>query len=151
MRIAYGVSAMPDKFEREIEEILAKLDDDLPADGKGTTRSPISLTQKRAQKARAQRMRTAGPNPFAKLNPTTLLFAGAGMVFGGLIASGVWSPAIWVAFAGVVVFIGAFFWSFKKSDRATPATARAQGTFWRDRYINDRSGDGGIKDRFRRK
>ena len=30
-------------------------------------------------------------------------------------------------------------------------TARAQGTFWRDRYINDRSGDGGIKDRFRRK
>ena len=32
MRIAYGVMAMPDKFEREIEEILAKLDDDLPAD-----------------------------------------------------------------------------------------------------------------------
>ena len=141
---------MPDKFEREIEEILAKLDEDLPAEGNGVGRSPISLSQKRAQKAKAQRVRTARPNPLAKLNPTTLLFAGAGMVFGGLIVSGVWSPAIWVAFAGVVVFIGAFFWSFKKSNRSAAPAGRSQGTFWRDRYIDDRP-DSDIKGRFRRK
>jgi hypothetical protein len=139
---------MADKFEREIEEILAKLDDE-----PGAARSPISISQKRQQKAKAQRVRTARPNPLASISPTTLLFAGAGVMFGGLLLSSVWSPAIWGALFGVFLFIGAFFWSFRRTNRggsAAPAS-RSQGTFWRDRYINDRPQDGGIKDRFRRK
>lgn len=143
---------MPDKFEREIEEILAKLDDDkAPGAGKPGS-SPISITQKRQQKAKAQRVRTARPNPLTSISPTTLLFAGAGLVFGGLIVSTFVGPAIWAAFAGVVLFIGAFFLSFRKTNRAaSPAPSRSQGTFWRDRYINDQPDGGGIKGRFRRK
>ena len=93
---------MSDKFEREIEEILAKLDDELPAPDPASARPPISLQQKRQQKAKAQRVRTSRPNPLANLSPTTLLFAGAGIMFGGLIVSGFWGPAIWASLAGIV-------------------------------------------------
>src|SRR5262245_39081843 len=98
---------MADKFEREIEEILAKLDDELPAGDATGGRAPISISQKRQQKAKAQRVRTARPNPLNSISPTTLLFAGAGVMFGGLLASAVWDPAIWLALTGVFLFIGA--------------------------------------------
>ncbi|MGE0600257.1 MAG: hypothetical protein AB7J35_13995 [Dehalococcoidia bacterium] len=140
---------MADKFEREIEEILAKLDDTAPTGSAGN--SPISISQKRKQKAKAQRVRTSRPNPFASITPTTLLFTGAGLVFGGLIVSGAWAPAIWIAFAGVVLFIGAFVWSFRKTNRGATPAPRSGGTYWRDRYIDDTPHDGGIKGRFRRK
>jgi hypothetical protein len=124
---------MADKFEREIEEILAKLDDDLPpANGE---RSPISIAQKRQQKAKAQRIRTQRPNPLAGLTPTHLLFSGAGIMFGGLILSSFWGPLIWAAFAGVLLFIGAFFWSFRRTNRPATGTPKAKGYYWRDRYI----------------
>ncbi len=140
---------MADKFEREIEEILAKLDDGAPSGSSGN--SPISISQKRKQKAKAQRVRTSRPNPLPSITPTTLLFSGAGLVFGGLIVSGAWPPAIWVAFAGVVLFIGAFAWSFKKSNREVTTVNKSRGTYWRDRIIDDTPQDGGIKGRFRRK
>jgi hypothetical protein len=146
---------MPDKFEREIEEILAKLDDEPGKAGASGDRSPISLSQKRQQKAKARRVRTARPNPFAGVTPTALLFTGAGVMFGGLILSSFWDPAIWAAVAGIALFIGAFFWSFRKTRRSAPPVSygrtQAGGTFWRDRYIDDRPQDGGIKGRFRRK
>ncbi len=144
---------MADKFEREIEEILAKLDDDLPPGPASGARAPISISEKRNQKAKAKRVRTARPNPLAKVTPTHLLFGGAGVMFIGLIASNFWGPAIWASFAGVVLFIGAFAWSFRKTKRSggggTTASPRSGGTFWRDRYIDDRpTGEG--KSRFRR-
>ena len=141
---------MADKFEREIEEILAKLDDELPAGDPRGSRAPISISQKRQQKAKAQRVRTSRPNPLNSISPTTLLFAGAGVMFGGLLVSAVWGPAIWLALTGVFLFIGAFLWSFRRSRPASSAPSRPQGTYWRDRYIDDRPQDG-IKDRFRRK
>lgn len=147
---------MPDKFEREIEEILAKLDDELPAEPgvkrSGPTTTPISLAKKRQQKAKAERVRTSRPNPLSDLNPTNLLFAGAGIMFGGLIVSGFWGPAIWASLAGIVLFIGAFFWSFRRSSRPSGTPSR-QGHYWRDRWIDDTpsGGSSGIKGRFRRK
>ena len=126
---------MADKFEREIEEILAKLDDELPPSAPGE-RSPISIAQKRQQKAKAERVRTRRPSPLAGLAPTHLLFSGAGVMFGGLILSNFWGPAIWAAFAGVLLFIGAFFWSFRKTTRPAGSSApQAKGYYWRDRYI----------------
>ena len=124
---------MADKFEREIEEILAKLDDELPP---GPERSPISIAQKRQQKAKAERVRTPRPSPLANVTPTSLLFAGAGIMFGGLIVSNFWGPAIWFALAGIVIFFGAFFWSFRRQNRAGSAAAGGpRGVYWRDRYI----------------
>lgn len=142
---------MADKFEREIEEILAKLDDELPP---GPERSPISIAQKRQQKAKAERVRAPRANPLAGLSPTTLLFAGAGIMFGGLVVSSFWGPAIWLALGGIVIFFGAFFWSFRKQGRPGGASA-PRGVYWRDRYIeygpaNPTSGQR-IKGWFRRK
>jgi len=144
--MAYGVY-VADKFEREIEEILAKLDEELPP---APGRQPISLAAKRTQKAKAKRVRTARPNPLAGLTPTHLLFTGAGVMFLGLLLSGFWGPAIWLSFAGVVLFIGAFLWSFRRT-RRTSAPPRSGGTFWRDRYIDDSPGGGESKGRFRRR
>lgn len=140
---------MTDKFEREIEEILAKLDDGAPAGSAGNP--PISISQKRKQKAKAERVRTARANPLPSISPTTLLFTGAGLVFGGLLVSGAWAPAIWIAFAGVVVFIAAFVWSFKRTNSGTATALKSSGTYWRDRYIDDTKHDGGVTGRFRRK
>ncbi len=144
---------MADKFEREIEEILAKLDDELPADGSAPVRSPISISQKRQQKAKAQRVRTARPNPLNNLTPTTLLFSGAGIMFGGLIVSGFWGPAIWLSLAGIVLFLGAFLWSFRRSPRPGGGTPSRQGHYWRDRWIDDTptSSSSGVKGWFRKK
>lgn len=148
--IAYGVGAMADKFEREIEEILAKLDSQLPEN----ERSPISIAAKRQQRAKAQRARAPRTGSLPGLTPTNLLFAGAGIMFAGLILSNFWSPAIWASFAGVVLFVGAFLWSFRRSNRGGTAT-QPQGHYWRDRYIEYQPGShlagGRIKNWFRRK
>ena len=143
---------MPDKFEREIEEILAKLDDELPAPESGVARPPISIQEKRQQKAKAQRVRARRPNPLANVSPTTLLFAGAGIMFGGLIVSGFWGPAIWASLAGIALFIAAFLWSFRRAPRASSGggTSR-QGHYWRDRWIDDAPPPSGVKGWFRKK
>ena len=143
---------MPDKFEREIEEILAKLDDELPAGETGGARPPISLQQKRQQKAKAQRVRASRPNPLNNISPTTLLFAGAGIMFGGLIVSGFWGPAIWASLAGIVLFLGAFVWSFRRAPRTTASAGGSrQGHYWRDRWIDDAPPPSGVKGWFRKK
>lgn len=151
------LGSMADKFEREIEEILAKLDDELPTNvGPGQdcpARSPISLTQKRKQKAKADRVRTKRTNPLPQLSPTNLLFAGAGVMFAGLIVSGFWGPAIWASLAGIVLFIAAFFWSFRRT-AGGGGTPSSQGHFWRGRWIDDTqpgATTSGVKSWFRRK
>lgn len=143
---------MADKFEREIEEILAKLDDKLPTPA--DEKSPISLTSRRKAKAKAERTRAPRTNPLSRINPTTLLFAGAGIMFGGLILSSFWSPLIWASMSGVVLFVGAFLWSLRRTPRTTGAAA-PKGVYWRDRYIEygppGSSGGSRIKNWFRRK
>ena len=138
---------MADKFEREIEEILAKLDDKLPPPAE--ERSPISLASRRKGKGKAPRA-----NPPAWLTPTALLFAGAGIMFGGLLLSSFWAPLIWASLSGVVLFVAAFFWSFRRTPRAGRA-ASPRGAYWRDRYIEygpqTTTGGSRIKNWFRRK
>jgi hypothetical protein len=141
---------MPDKFEREIEEILAKLDDQLPPD-KGAERSPISIAQRRQQKARARKVSNPRANPLAGLTPTTLLFTGAGVMFAGLIISNFWGPAIWLSFAGIVMFIGAFLWSFRRTNRPAAGPSAGGGHYWRDRYIDDSQRAAGVKGWFRKR
>ncbi|MBI5947490.1 MAG: hypothetical protein HY875_05085 [Chloroflexi bacterium] len=136
---------MADRVEREIEEILAKLDGDAPP-AKQDGRAPISLASRRKR-----RPRLALTLPSIHLSPAGLLFAGAGIMLLGLVAASFWSPAIWLSFAGVVVFLGAFVSSFFRAPSAKP---QPKGVFWRDRYIEyapaSESAFDRLKKRFRR-
>lgn len=145
---------MADRVEREIEEILARLDKDLPADKGGSTpdRQPISITS--ARDVRAQRAKpVAQPRrlPFA-LEPSTLLMAGAAIMVGGFILSAlIASSLIWLSFAGVIVFMAAFVWSFFRNKPATPETYAPGKVFWRDRYIDAHPNGPSTTDKIRRR
>ena len=156
---------MPDKMEREIEEILARLDKDSPRPQEPAP--PISIMARRKKApGRAERMRQGGTGLgsnlgsrlgdglLGRISPTTLLFAGAGVMVGGLILSNVWQPLIWASFAGVVLFLGAFLWSCKRTPRASGGGAAApapKGHYWRDRYIEYDATDSGAMTRLKRR
>lgn len=143
---------MADRIEREIEEILAKLDQDGPL---AQDKAPVSILSARNKRKTAPKPpRQPRTNLVDALNPTMLLFAGAGLVVGGLILSNAWPPLIWASFAGVVLFLGAFILSFFRSKPVGPAAA-PKGVYWRDRYIEyeppaQQSAWGRLKRRFRR-
>ncbi len=140
---------MADRMEREIEEILSKLDVDAPKQD----RTPISIMA-RKKKPRAA---TTVPSRAARWrpapSPAVLLLVGAGVMIAGLVLSNVWGPLIWMAFAGVLVFLGAFVLSFRKSSPQDSAAA-PRGHYWRDRYIEYDTSDhdlfAKLKRRFRR-
>ena len=120
---------MADRVEREIEEILAKLDSDPKASAKRPV--PISSKRPRAQSPAKRVRRPFAPN----FDTTTLLFLGAGIMVAGLLLASFWSPLIWASFAGVVIFLGAFIMSFFRSGRSTSGGPATRGHYWRDRYI----------------
>lgn len=142
---------MADRIEREIEEILAKLDQDGPL---GQEKTPVSiLSARNKRKTSAPGPKRPRRNPLDRVNPTTFLFLGAALVVGGLILSNFWAPLIWASFAGVVIFLGAFVGSFFRS--GSPAAGqRPGGVYWRDRYIEYESPNPStwarVKRRFRR-
>ncbi|MBI2765348.1 MAG: hypothetical protein HYX53_05465 [Chloroflexi bacterium] len=140
---------MPDRIEREIEEILAKLDEEPP---KGSERKPISIiAHKDKRRAPGLPKRAPGPPLSQRITPTTLLFAGAATVIGGLVLSNFWSPLIWASFAGVVLFLGAFVWSFTRTSRPGGGAAAPRGHYWRDRYIEYEPSGPSTWDRLRRR
>jgi len=121
---------------------MARLDSDLPRDGAGTAppaeRKPISISNVREQRAKQQKR--SMPRRNLPIEPATLLFGGAGIMVGGLILSMFYSPLLWLAFAGVVLFIAAFVWSIFRQAPERPVSGgppRQGGkVFWRDRYID---------------
>ncbi len=136
---------MADRVEREIEEILAKLDGELPP-AKQPGRAPVSIVSRRRRRPRA-----AFKVPRPRVSPAGLLFAGAGIMLFGLVGASFWPPAIWLSFAGVIVFLGAFVSSFFRTPAERP---QPKGVFWRDRYIEyapaNESAFARLKKRFRR-
>ena len=141
---------MADRMEREIEEILSKLDVDAPKQD----RTPISIMA-RKKKPRAATTSTARAvrwRPSA--SPAVLLLVGAGVMIAGLVLSNVWGPLIWMAFAGVLVFLGAFVLSFRRSSPQQGSATAPRGHYWRDRYIEYDTSEhdlvSRIKRRFRR-
>jgi hypothetical protein len=136
---------MADRIEREIEELLAKLETELPEDG----RQPISLEERR----RAREPRRSLPRPqLSGINPASLLLIGAAIMIAGLFLAMFWSPLIWVSFIGVVTFMAAFFLSFR-SRPAGSRGSRSRGAYWRDRYIeyDPPPGGGRFRNPFRRR
>ena len=120
---------MADRMEREIEEILSKLDVDAPKQD----RTPISIMARKKKSPPAPRLKSRLRVHTPQVSPALLLLAGAGVMVAGLILSNVWGPLIWMAFAGVIIFLGAFALSFRKS--APQGAAAPRGHYWRDRYI----------------
>ena len=105
--------------------------------------------RKRAPKPAVRASHRAG-SPLDRVNPTTLLFAGAGIMVAGLVLSGFYSPFIWASFAGIVVFLAAFLWSFRRTPRSSGGSASApRGHFWRDRYIEYTPAAPSLADRIR--
>ena len=135
---------MADRIEREIEEILERLDNELPGGALPDEKKPISIMQRRQQATKKQAAgapRAPRRNPLSGITPAHLLFTGAALTVGGFLLSGAMGGLIWLSMAGVVLFIAAFIWSLT---RTTPAAAGASGSsnyappkgvFWRDRYI----------------
>ena len=123
---------MADRIEREINEILAKLDE-LPPEPAPMERAPISIAEHRERKSATDaRSRLALKLP--RVNSTMALLTGAGAVIGGLLLSNLWSPLLWVAFAGVVIFLSGFVAALVQTPRPGKQ-APPGGHFWRDRYI----------------
>jgi len=139
---------MVDRMEREIEEILSKLDVDAPKQD----RTPISIMA-RKKKPRAASSIPSRAARWPSPSPAVLLLLGAGVMIAGLVLSNVWGPLIWMAFAGVLVFLAAFVLSFRKSSPQGSAAA-PRGHYWRDRYIEYDASDhdlvSKLKRRFRR-
>lgn len=130
-----------DRIEKEIEEILAKLEvGEEEEDSSSGKREPISFEQRRKSrqpKTPPRRSRTIS-TPSLPITPATLLFAGAGTMIGGLILATFWSPLIWLSFAGVLLFILAFGLSFvrRSPGGAGMGAGRApKEKYWRGRYI----------------
>ncbi len=148
---------MPDRVEREIEEILSKLENSGgggPAPKPAPGREPIPLKPRR-KPSMASRI-VGGIPAMPNVTPATLLFAGAGIMLGGLVLSAVADAMIWVAFAGVVIFLGAFIWAFLRRTSPGPASTgnvgSSNGAYWRDRYIEyePRANEAGSVERFKR-
>jgi hypothetical protein len=151
-RIAYCYAglgrAMADRIEREINEILEKLES-LPEDGLPPERRPISIAEHRERRPEPPKPPARRRLPAIPLNPTHALVGGAGTVVGGLILSNLWAPLIWAAFAGVAVFLGGFVAAFFRRPR--PKAEQRDGVYWRDRYIRYETPPSTPWTRFRRR
>lgn len=138
---------MADRVEREIEEILAKLDHET-GNGGDAPREPIQFRARRKEPV-TSRMSSALPS--FHLTPAALLFGGAGIMFIGLIGATFAGPMIWVAFAGVVLFLAAFVWSLtRRTTAGGTGGGRPKGVYWRDRYIEYGPEQPGSIERFKR-
>ncbi len=139
---------MPDRIDREIEEILARLGEDSPKRGE----EPISLDERRRQKKAPVASRAVAALGLSLSGPTpaSMLFTGAGVMVVGLILSAIWGTLIWVAFAGVVLFVAAFIWSFVRPRRAGVQKPAARGARWRGRYVEYEPAPPGLLARIKR-
>lgn len=154
---------MADRVEREIEEILARLDKELPAEPVGVApeRKPISISSARDVRAQKAKVTASSPARSSRINlpfePPTLLFAGAGIMIAGLILStAIASAFIWLSFGGVLLFLAAFGWSFfrtKPENKGNDVyySSEPGKVFWRDRYIDARPGGTSTTDKIRRR
>ncbi len=147
---------MPDRIEREIEEILSRLNDDEepPSDGE---RKPIPIESRRRAQPRTSLGSRLGaafslPSiPTGRMTPTSLLFTGAGVMIVGFILAAIWGALIWLSFAGVALFAAAFIWSFVRSPRRGGGSAQpSKGAYWRGRYVQYEPAAPGMLSRLKR-
>ena len=147
---------MPDRIDREIEEILERLGEEPPKRGEkppSRDEEPISLDDRRKRRRAPLSSRATAAVGISLRGPTpaSMLFTGAGVMVAGLILSAIWGALIWLAFAGVLLFMAAFVWSFVRPRRAgVRSQPAAKGAHWRGRYVEYEPPPPGVLARIRR-
>ena len=146
---------MADRIEREIEEILRKLDVDEDAASKtppkkGAGKPPIPISSRRRSQPRvSDRLGSAFSLPSIPFTPSSMIIAGAALTLAGFVLTGLSGALIWVSVAGIVLFIAGFLLSFVRR----PVSARPGSSpkpRWRGREIEYANDDAGPLTRLRR-
>lgn len=144
---------MADRIEREIEEILERLEKKgkapaRPQPPSGAGKDPIAFTPRRRRRPLASRIASAFSGNVADLTPANLLFVGAGVMIIGFVLATFWEPFIWLSLAGVGIFLFAFVWSFfRRPGRPVGAPPER---YWRGQRIDYDAPHPGPITRFKR-
>ncbi|GAB4326448.1 MAG: hypothetical protein Kow0010_09520 [Dehalococcoidia bacterium] len=143
---------MADRIEREIEEILERLEKKgnapaRPQPPSGTGKDPIVFPPRRRRRSIASRIASGFTGNVTGLTPANLLFVGAGVMIVGFVLATFWEPLIWLSLAGVGTFLFAFVWSFfRRPGRPAGAPER----YWRGQRIDYDTPHAGPITRFKR-
>ena len=121
---------MSDKLERDVEEVLAGIED---FDWRRRERRPGPL--RRALQRFGQRT----SQRLARLSPGHLMLVGSLLVIASFILPG--QVRVWAIILGVVLFLIGIVWSARGGGRGGKREARGgepttRGGYWRDRYIS---------------
>lgn len=117
---------MPDRLEREIEEVLDKIED---FEWHRRKRRPSGRLRVVAGLLRTRLASIVAARP-ARIVPGHLLLAGFLALIVGLVL-GTDGIGTWLIIGGVAAFGLGLLWSMRRGQRTRPA----RGVYWRQRYI----------------
>jgi hypothetical protein len=122
---------MPNRVEREIEEILSKLEHPGPG------RQPVRLRRTWRSRLRGFTRRLPAPRiSFASLNAGAMMLWGIGLILLALVLSRVAGDLTrWLVIAGLVLFFGSFVLGFLYRDAGG---ARGRDAYWRGQRFDRR-------------
>lgn len=133
---------MPDYYQKEIEDILRKAEEDAPL--------PLPQSKQSLRSLIWQYVRQSLSGSGWSITPGRLMLAAVSILLAALVLRfmlpGVVGPLAWV---GLIIFIIAYGMFFV----GKPANRNAGGKMWRGRYIDDEPNEGGqsLLDRIRRR
>lgn len=124
---------MPDRIQREVEELLARLD----------TFPPKKPLWKRVRDSvSALPGRFAGAIRLSALSAGHVLLIGIALIVGTWVLIPGWDLARWLIAGGIVLFIGAFIFSLRRQSRPPEK-------YWRDKPMDVHGGSRSWWDRWR--
>ncbi len=131
------MSDSSDRLERDVEEVLANIEDFDWRRRHSRRPGPIRIA--------VQRFASALVNRATSLKANHLLILGALLLVIGIILRG---GGMWLAIAGIVVFVIGLFWT---SRGGNSRSGQPKGGYWRDRYISyERQSNNPLRRLFRR-
>ena len=143
---------MPDKVEKEIEEILSKFSEFSGETENKPTEHPeiIPFTKKPGVsghwKSLNKNRRFEKKSVFSKVNLTSskIFISSSVLAISGFLLKIIWGweGFLWIAFTGILIFLTGFVWNLfisKQNYKGRVFPSRAskgtQGGYWRGRYI----------------
>ncbi len=134
---------MADKIERDVEEVLSKIEDFEwhRRQRRGPSRA------RRAWNDSWQRLADRASLRLARFSAGHLMLVGFLILVAGLVFR-IRGPGLWLMLGGVIIFFLGLAWSMRSG--GSHPTHSARGGFWRDRYITYDGEPGGPRGWFRR-